>query len=54
MHSFVSAPSLENLADLPPTDVLKQEIIEHLEAALNSFREVAAALPAFEPRPAPN
>jgi hypothetical protein len=31
--------------NLPAPDVLQQEIIEHLEAALASFREVAAALP---------
>jgi type I restriction enzyme M protein len=37
--------SLDNLDDLPPPDVLAQEIVEHLEAALTSFREVAAALP---------
>jgi type I restriction enzyme M protein len=37
--------SLENLDNLPPPDVLQQEIIEHLEAALAAFREVAAALP---------
>ena len=37
--------SLDNLDDLPPPDVLQQEIIEHLEAALASFRDVAAALP---------
>jgi type I restriction enzyme M protein len=36
--------SLENLDDLPPPDVLAQEIIEHLEAALASFRDVAAGL----------
>jgi type I restriction enzyme M protein len=36
--------SLDNLDDLPPPDVLQQEIIEHLEAALASFREVAAGL----------
>ena len=36
--------SLDNLDDLPPPDVLQQEIIEHLEAALNSFRDVAAGL----------
>jgi type I restriction enzyme M protein len=35
---------LENLDDLPPPDVLQQEIIEHLEAALSSFRDVAAGL----------
>lgn len=37
--------SLDNLDDLPPPDVLAQEIIEHLESALASFRDVAAALP---------
>ena len=37
--------SLDNLADLPPPDVLQQEIIDHLEAALAAFRDVAAALP---------
>ena len=36
--------SLENLDDLPPPEVLQQEIIEHLEAALASFRDVAAGL----------
>ncbi len=37
--------SLDNLDDLPPPDVLQQEIIEHLEAALLAFRDVAAGLP---------
>ena len=37
--------SLDDLADLPPPDVLQQEIIEHLEAALAAFRDVAAGLP---------
>ncbi|MFO1405884.1 MAG: class I SAM-dependent DNA methyltransferase [Azonexus sp.] len=36
--------SLDNLDDLPPPDVLAQEIIDHLEAALASFRDVAAGL----------
>jgi type I restriction enzyme M protein len=36
--------SLENLDDLPPPEVLAQEIIDHLEAALASFRDVAAGL----------
>jgi type I restriction enzyme M protein len=40
--------SLDNLDDLPPPDVLQQEIIEHLEAALASFRDVAASLPKFQ------
>ncbi len=38
--------SLDKLEDLPPPDVLQQEIIDHLEAALAAFRDVAAALPA--------
>jgi len=37
--------SLDNLDDLPAPDVLQQEIIEHLEAALLAFRDVAASLP---------
>ncbi len=40
--------SLDNLDDLPPPDVLAQEIVEHLETALASFREVAAGLPKFD------
>ena len=36
--------SLENLDDLPPPEVLQQEIIDYLEAALASFRDVAAGL----------
>ena len=40
--------SLENLDELPPPDVLQQEIIEHLEAALAAFRDVAADLPRIE------
>ena len=37
--------SLDDLENLPPPDVLAQEIIEHLESALAAFREVAQALP---------
>ncbi len=37
--------SLDSLDDLPPPDVLQQEIIDHLEAALAAFRDIAAALP---------
>ena len=44
--------SLDNLDDLPPPDVLQQEIIEHLEAALAAFRDVAASLPRFDQRDA--
>lgn len=36
--------SLDNLEDLPPPEILQQEIIDHLEAALQSFRDVAAGL----------
>ena len=36
--------ALDNLDDLPPPQVLQQEIIEHLEAALMAFRDVAAGL----------
>lgn len=36
--------SLDNLDDLPSPDILAQEIIEHLEAALASFRDVATGL----------
>ncbi len=37
--------SLDNLDDLPSPDVLQQAIIDHLEAALVAFRDVAASLP---------
>lgn len=37
--------SFDNIDNLPPPDVLQQEIIDHLEAALAAFRDVAAALP---------
>ena len=37
--------SLDTLDDMPPPEVLQQEIIDHLEAALLAFREVAASLP---------
>lgn len=36
--------TLDNLDELPPPDVLQQEIIEHLEAALASFRDLAVGL----------
>ena len=36
--------ALDNLDDLPSPEVLQQEIIEHLEAALSAFRDVAAGL----------
>jgi type I restriction enzyme M protein len=36
--------SLDNLDNLPPPAVLQQEIIDHLEAALRAFRDVAAGL----------
>ncbi|MAG65771.1 MAG: DNA methyltransferase [Pseudomonadales bacterium] len=37
--------SLDNLDNLPPPDVLQQEIIDHLEAALAAFKDVAVGLP---------
>ena len=37
--------NLDNLDDLPSPDILQQEIIEHLEAALLAFRDVASSLP---------
>ena len=40
--------SLDNLDDLPPPAVLQQEIVEHLEAALFAFKNVAKALPSHE------
>ncbi len=40
--------SLDNLDDLPTPDVLALEIVDHLEAALLAFRDVAAGLPKFE------
>lgn len=36
--------TFDNLGDLPPPDVLQQEIIEHLEGALSAFRSVAKSL----------
>lgn len=36
--------SSDNLDDLPPPDVLALEIIDHLEGALASFRDVSASL----------
>ena len=32
--------SLDRLEDLPPPEVLQQEIVEHLEAALTAFRQI--------------
>ena len=43
-HCLKSWDHYNNLDDLPPPDVLQQEIIEHLEAALASFRDVAVGL----------
>ena len=37
--------SLTDLDNLPDPDVLAQEIIDHLDAALNAFRDVADGLP---------
>jgi type I restriction enzyme M protein len=32
----------DHLEDLPPPEVLAQEIVEHLKAAMVSFRDLAA------------
>ena len=37
--------SLDDIDSLPPPDVLAQEIVDHLEAALLMFKEVVAGLP---------
>jgi len=37
--------SLDNLDNLPASGVLQQEIIDHLEAALAAFDDVAVGLP---------
>jgi type I restriction enzyme M protein len=42
---WLKGESLDNLDDLPPPDVLQQEIIEHMKAALSVFKDVAAGLP---------
>lgn len=42
---WLKEDNLDVLDHLSPPDVLAQEIIDHLEAALASFREVASALP---------
>ena len=36
--------SLEDSANLPPPDVLAQEIVEDLEAALSEFAQIAGSL----------
>lgn len=36
--------SLDDRDGLRPPEVLQQEVIEHMEAALASFRDLAAAL----------
>jgi type I restriction enzyme M protein len=40
--------SLEDSANLPPPDVLAQEIVEDLEAALSEFAQIAESLRAVE------
>jgi len=41
---LVRDESLEDSDNLPDPDVLAQEIVEDLEAALEQFREIAADL----------
>ena len=45
---------LDNLDDLLPPDVLQQQIIDHLEAALSAFKDVADALPRTTSAPTNN
>ena len=40
--------SLEDSANLPPPDVIAQEIVEDLEAALSEFAQIADSLRAVE------
>ena len=40
--------SLEDSANLPPPDVIAQEIVEDLEAALSEFAQIAESLRAAE------
>ena len=40
--------SLEDSANLPPPDILAQEIVEDLEAALNEFAQIADSLRTVE------
>jgi type I restriction enzyme M protein len=44
MYSGSETNSLTDLDDLPEPEELAEEIIETLEAGLNSFREVLAGL----------
>ena len=41
---YVGDESLEDMENLPPPDVMAQEIVEDLEAALAEFAEVARSL----------
>lgn len=43
--NWLKDKSLTDLENLPEPDELAEEIIENLEAGLNSFREVLSALP---------
>lgn len=48
--TWIKDNSFGDLDDLPSPDVLQQEIIEHLEAALSAFRDVAVSLSKPIPR----
>ena len=48
---WLKGGSLGPLGHSPSPDMLQQEIIEHLEAALAAFRDVAAGLPVFANSP---
>jgi type I restriction enzyme M protein len=42
--SWIKDKSLADLDNLPDPDVLAEDIVENLEAALGSFREIIASL----------
>ena len=44
ISSWLKDDSLEDTENLPPPEVLAQEIVEQLEAALEEFRGVEAVL----------
>jgi type I restriction enzyme M protein len=41
--------SLEDMENLPPPDVIAQEIVEDLEAALTEFAQIAESLRSRHP-----
>jgi type I restriction enzyme M protein len=43
-HLWLKDESLEDTANLPNPDIIAQEIVEHFEAALVQFAEIATDL----------